>query len=151
TRHVRFSPAQPTALEVRRVRSGQQRQRRPSRDACAARLQRRAARLRRAGAEATGKPRRLSPLHDRGEGLLMSLPALQPTADTRSITERVNVLIRHYNNPPAAQRYVPPGVVLPFAGTTAPTGFLLCYGQAVSRATYAALFAAIGTSWGAGD
>jgi microcystin-dependent protein len=81
----------------------------------------------------------------------MSLPALQPTADTRSITERVNVLIRDYNNPPAAQRYVPPGVVLPFAGTTAPTGFLLCYGQAVSRTTYAALFAAIGTTFGPGD
>ena len=31
----------------------------------------------------------------------MSLPALPVTADTRSITERVNVLIRDYNNPPA--------------------------------------------------
>jgi microcystin-dependent protein len=81
----------------------------------------------------------------------MSLPALQPTADTRSITERVNVLIRDYNNPPAPQRFVPPGVVLPFAGATAPAGFLLCGGQAVSRATYAALFAAIGTAFGAGD
>jgi len=81
----------------------------------------------------------------------MSLPALQPTADTRSLTERVNVLIRDYNNPPAPQRFVPPGVVLPFAGTSAPAGFLLCGGQAVSRATYAALFAAIGTTFGAGD
>lgn len=81
----------------------------------------------------------------------MSLPALQPTADTRSLTERVNVLIRDYNNPPAPQRFVPPGVVLPFAGASAPAGFLLCGGQAVSRATYAALFAAIGTTFGAGD
>src|SRR5262249_51641111 len=75
----------------------------------------------------------------------------QPTADTRSLTERVNVLIRDYNNPPAPQRFVPPGVVLPFAGATAPMGFLLCGGQAVSRATYAELFAAIGTTHGAGD
>jgi microcystin-dependent protein len=34
---------------------------------------------------------------------------------------------------------------------TAPTGFLLCAGTAVSRSTYAALFAIIGTVYGAGD
>ena len=34
---------------------------------------------------------------------------------------------------------------------TAPAGWLICQGQAVSRATYAALFAAIGTAYGAGD
>lgn len=45
----------------------------------------------------------------------------------------------------------PAGVVLPFAGSTAPTGWLLCFGQAVSRTTYAALFTALGTSYGAGD
>lgn len=45
----------------------------------------------------------------------------------------------------------PSGVVLPFAGTAAPSGWLLCYGQAVSRTTYAALFAAISTTYGAGD
>ena len=43
------------------------------------------------------------------------------------------------------------GIVFDYAGTTAPTGFLMCYGQAVSRTTYAALFAAIGTAYGAGD
>lgn len=43
------------------------------------------------------------------------------------------------------------GVIFPFAGTVAPNGFLLCYGQAVSRTTYAALFATIGTTYGAGD
>ena len=46
---------------------------------------------------------------------------------------------------------MPAGVVLPYAGATAPTGFLLCYGQAISRTTYAVLFAAIGTTYGAGD
>lgn len=46
---------------------------------------------------------------------------------------------------------MPPGAVMPYAGTTEPTGWLFCYGQAVSRATYAALFAAIGTTYGAGD
>jgi microcystin-dependent protein len=37
------------------------------------------------------------------------------------------------------------------AGVNEPTGWLYCNGQAVSRTTYAALFSAIGTSWGAGD
>lgn len=46
---------------------------------------------------------------------------------------------------------VPVGVLLPYGGSSTPTGFLLCDGSAVSRATYAALFAAIGTSYGTGD
>jgi hypothetical protein len=46
---------------------------------------------------------------------------------------------------------VPPGSILPFAGATAPGGFLLCDGSAVSRTTYAKLFAATGTAWGRGD
>lgn len=45
----------------------------------------------------------------------------------------------------------PIGSIIPFGGTTAPTGFLLCQGQAVSRTTYAELFAVIGTSFGSGD
>jgi len=43
------------------------------------------------------------------------------------------------------------GVVKDFAGNTIPAGYLLCDGAAVSRTTYAALFAAIGTLWGVGD
>ena len=43
------------------------------------------------------------------------------------------------------------GTVLPFAGSTSPSGWLLCYGQAVSRTTYANLFAVIGTTYGVGD
>lgn len=43
------------------------------------------------------------------------------------------------------------GTVLPFAGAAAPNGWLLCYGQAVKRSDYPNLFAAIGTTFGAGD
>lgn len=43
------------------------------------------------------------------------------------------------------------GMVLPYAPSAAPTGWLMCYGQAVSRSTYATLFAAIGTTYGTGD
>lgn len=45
----------------------------------------------------------------------------------------------------------PPGVVLPYAGSAAPTNWLLCDGSAVSRTTYADLYAAIGTTYGTGD
>lgn len=46
---------------------------------------------------------------------------------------------------------MPTGVVLPYAGSSAPSGYTLCFGQAVSRTTFAALFAVIGTTYGAGD
>ena len=46
---------------------------------------------------------------------------------------------------------VPTGTILPFAGTTAPSGYLLCDGSAISRTTYADLFAVIGTIYGTGD
>lgn len=46
---------------------------------------------------------------------------------------------------------LPAGLVLDFAGSTAPTGYLVCDGSAVSRTTYARLFEAISTTWGAGD
>ena len=46
---------------------------------------------------------------------------------------------------------VPAGGVMPFAGSTAPAGWLLCYGQAVSRSQYGELFAVLGTSYGSGD
>lgn len=45
----------------------------------------------------------------------------------------------------------PVGVIHMFGGSTAPTGFLLCDGTAVSRTTYAALFATIGTAYGVGN
>lgn len=45
----------------------------------------------------------------------------------------------------------PAGIVMPFAGSVAPQGYLLCDGSAVSRSTYATLFAVIGTTYGTGD
>lgn len=46
---------------------------------------------------------------------------------------------------------VPAGTVLPYAGSAAPTGFLIADGSAVSRTTYATLFGLIGSTYGAGD
>lgn len=46
---------------------------------------------------------------------------------------------------------IPAGVISAYGGATAPYGWLLCDGSAVSRTTYATLYAAIGTTYGAGD
>ena len=51
----------------------------------------------------------------------------------------------------AIESSVPSGTVFHFAGQTAPAGWLKANGAAVSRTAYAALFAAIGTTYGAGD
>lgn len=48
------------------------------------------------------------------------------------------------------QKIIPVGVVFP-APLTSLAGYLLCNGQAVSRTTYSALYALIGTSFGSGD
>lgn len=48
-------------------------------------------------------------------------------------------------------RFIPAGAVIAYAGASAPAGFLLCNGQAVSRTTYADLYSAIGTSHGSGN
>lgn len=46
---------------------------------------------------------------------------------------------------------LPTGSILPYGGSTVPTGWLLCNGGSISRTTYENLFAVIGTSYGAGD
>ena len=45
----------------------------------------------------------------------------------------------------------PSGTMTMYGGSFAPTGWLLCDGSEVSRATYADLYAAIGTTWGSGN
>lgn len=46
---------------------------------------------------------------------------------------------------------VPVGTVVSFMGSSAPSQWYLCFGQAVSRTTFSALFAVIGTTYGVGD
>lgn len=61
-------------------------------------------------------------------------------ATTAYVTAKVNAI-----------QTVPVGTYIESACSTAPAGYLLCDGSAVSRTTYAALFAAIGATYGAGD
>lgn len=64
------------------------------------------------------------------------------------LRERVNFQIKPITVPAAAVFVMPPGSVIEYAGTVAPSGWLLCDGSEVSRTTYADLFAAIGTAHG---
>lgn len=52
---------------------------------------------------------------------------------------------------PDLSAVIPPGTIIHYAGRTVPSGWLICNGAKVSRTNYAALFAAIGTTYGAGD
>lgn len=70
-----------------------------------------------------------------------------------SITEIQDMRVDQVNPVGIAQSVSssPTGALTAFAGSSAPTGWLLCYGQAVSRATYAALYSVVGTTYGSGD
>ena len=46
---------------------------------------------------------------------------------------------------------IPTATIVPWSSASVPTGFLECNGQAVSRSTYAALFAIVSTTYGSGD
>ncbi len=63
--------------------------------------------------------------------------------DSRTLYMHTNSVIAPVSNPA--------GSILAFGGASAPAGYLLCNGLAVSRTTYADLFASIGTAFGEGD
>jgi microcystin-dependent protein len=69
------------------------------------------------------------------------LPASDPSTDNQA-TRKAYV-----------DKVVPAGIVVQFAGTTAPSGWVMCDGTAYSRtnATYSRLFNAISTTYGPGD
>jgi microcystin-dependent protein len=73
-----------------------------------------------------------------------TVPVVLPAAPTTTLQAATKGYVDNLTGAPA-------GVIMAFAGTVAPTGFLACEGQAVSRTTYATLFTAIGTTWGSGD
>lgn len=68
------------------------------------------------------------------------------TGATTAAQARTNLGITQANG-----NQIPTGTILPFAGSTIPSGFLACNGAAVSRTTYSALYSAIGTTYGTGD
>jgi len=71
----------------------------------------------------------------------------QDCLDDGNITTKVSQLVAAIQ----ASLSLPVGMVVASAVAAAPTGWLICNGQAISRTTYAALFALLGTAYGAGD
>jgi len=55
------------------------------------------------------------------------------------------------NNGELLEGGIPTATIVPWTDSSVPTGFLECNGSAVSRSTYSALFAIIGTTYGSGD
>lgn len=72
-------------------------------------------------------------------------------AQAKAITANptVKAVLEYLNTKSSSS--VPTGAICFFATTAIPTGWLLCNGSKVSRTEYAALFAAIGTKFGAGN
>ena len=78
----------------------------------------------------------------------LTLPGVPTTTNMAATKGYVDTQIAAI---PAATDLTPAGTVIWTARTTAPTGYLKANGAAVSRTTYATLFAAIGTLYGVGD
>lgn len=74
-----------------------------------------------------------------------------PTAPTASAGTNTTQIATTAFVTNAVSSGIPSGMVMHFANSTAPTGWLECNGAAVSRTTYAALFSAVSTLYGAGD
>lgn len=83
-------------------------------------------------------------LHDQLGQAILALETkvgINGSANTASL----DYLINHI---PTA---LPSGILVPFSGSVAPAGYLLCDGTLVSTTTYAALFAVVGTAFGTGS
>lgn len=98
-------------------------------------------------------------MSDIAEALTLSLPrdGSAPMTGPLTLTSGAPTQPRHAVSKAYVEQFLafstglPIGFICPFAGTINPGGWLLCNGQAVSRTTYADLFALIGTIFGAGD
>ena len=84
-----------------------------------------------------------------GATLLTRITLSGATPGTVTINDSVIVTAANFPSQLDQQFYA--GAMLPFAMSSAPTGWLKCNGAAVSRTTYSRLFTAIGTTFGTGD
>ena len=68
-----------------------------------------------------------------------------------SIDTATDAILLHDGSTAGGIEIVPSGTIVAYGNTTAPAGWLVCNDAAVSRTTYARLFAVVGTSFGTGD
>jgi microcystin-dependent protein len=82
----------------------------------------------------------------------VTLPPTAPTANGQVLSVASGTTDAELQwSTPATGDAIPAGTVVNFAGATAPDDWLFCDGSAISRTTNAALFTAIGTTYGTGD
>jgi len=86
-------------------------------------------------------------------GVDLGLPITPEIVDDPKVYSELVLLYRAVKAVQSTAFVTPAGTIIDFAGTAAPAGFLVCPTVATnkSRTEFAALFAAIGTTWGAGD
>lgn len=72
-------------------------------------------------------------------------PSAAPTTDYQVPNKK------YVDDEIAALDLIPVGSIFPYAGSSAPIGFLFCDGSAVSRTTYSGLFAITSTTYGVGN
>lgn len=89
----------------------------------------------------------LAPPNSMGSNTTITLPSLPASPALLSIDTSGNISA----SAPNTQALNPTGAVIMFVGTTAPSGYLMCDGSAVSRTTYSNLFGVISTAYGVGD
>lgn len=79
-------------------------------------------------------------------GYVITFPATTPATNSVLTMTTAGTLV------PVDQGFLmPTASVIPYAGPTAPSGYLICDGSAISRTTYSVLFGIIGTTYGIGD
>jgi microcystin-dependent protein len=85
--------------------------------------------------------------HPTQEEFVAAVQAWAAQIDGINAAERLTQLAGGLASVPTAQ----PGFLQPYAGSSAPSGWLMCDGSAISRTQYANLFAVIGVTYGVGD
>jgi microcystin-dependent protein len=88
---------------------------------------------------------------DGGTGVLSGLKVINQASNYIPVTSNLALQSAIQGGQTQPVPVVPAGSVIAWSGSSAPAGYLLCDGTAVSRTTYAALFAVAGTSYGVGD
>jgi microcystin-dependent protein len=93
----------------------------------------------------------------RFDTIVNSTSSALPLADStkngmlRQLSGNATDFVGGDNNCHPISSIIPPGTVVAYAGPNIPAGWRICDGGAISRTTYASLFAAIGGYYGAGD
>lgn len=96
----------------------------------------------------------IAPGYTDGGSAVGDIVVIRPTSQWADNVAAVLAAAHNDDGTPSAAGIhyaMPSGAVVPYAGAAAPTGFLLCDGSSLLRATYADLFTAIGTTYGSAD